>query len=323
MFESNLKKGFEFFAKGNSLILIDDTKPITDAAIICLAKYTTAATVNCMVTNACGMLSISMPAQIAEKAGLYSQTRYENRSESTRNYTFSIDAVESTTGISAFERSFSIQKFAKTLSVSGFISPGHVFPVVAKSTNLFDKQTVIEGALTVAREATEEDSLVTVCDILNDKGEMANALYAAELGKKLNIPVIFLSDLLLLEIQKENFTVRKNITEFFLHNNSVLLYNYEIADKTCEVIINKSNINNSILEMKKMRYFLNENSQYSSKSIVYTESFSQAIKSLTVGIDIVIIFKVDTKYLFPYSMIVKMIFEDLEKEIEGNLQEIS
>src|SRR5213080_5125233 len=111
---NDLTNRLKNLAVGKMLILVDDSKLLNEAAIICLADFTSSEVVNNMVTHARGMVSISMTKSIAEQAGLPPQKRYYNPDQASRNYTVSIDADETTTGISAQERSLSIKKLART-----------------------------------------------------------------------------------------------------------------------------------------------------------------------------------------------------------------
>jgi 3,4-dihydroxy 2-butanone 4-phosphate synthase/GTP cyclohydrolase II len=167
------------------VILIDDSKSPCETAMICLAEYAEPDAINMMIKYAKGMVSVGMTPEMEKRVGLPRQTLNESPgSPFVRNYTVSIDADETTTGISAPERSLSIKKLASTRTHDGFRQPGHIFPVVGEEGGLYKKIALIEGSLDFAR-LSNKPGMTVICEILDSTGHMANEGYARELAEGL------------------------------------------------------------------------------------------------------------------------------------------
>src|SRR5699024_12420833 len=80
---------------------------------------------------------------------------------------------ETSTGISAFERAFTIQKMLNKSAVSDdFVRPGHIFPLIAKNDGVFERNGHTEAAVDFARLAGAQPA-GAICEIMNDDGSMA------------------------------------------------------------------------------------------------------------------------------------------------------
>lgn len=190
------------FAAGVPVIVIDDSQEREQAAMICLAEYAEPEVINQMIKHARGIVSVAMTPDMALQAELPSQRGVYVQDTSCRNYTVSIDADETTTGISAFERSFSIKKLASTGSSHGFKKPGHIFPVISHPDRLYGTTSVVEAALDLAT-LSDKPGMVVLCDLLDLQGEMADGDYAQRLAKQLRIPCIYVSEILNWRMLKE------------------------------------------------------------------------------------------------------------------------
>lgn len=200
------------FAAGAPLIVIDDSKEEQQAAMICLAEFAEPEVINQMIKHAGGIVSVAMTPDMALRAELPNQRGIYGLDTNCRNYTISIDADETTTGISAFERSFSIKKLASTGSSNGFKKPGHIFPVVSHPDRLYGTTSVVEAALDLAA-LSEKTGMAVLCDLLDLQGDMADGVYAQRLAKQLRVPCIYVSEILTWRMIKEGLlTSRKTIS---------------------------------------------------------------------------------------------------------------
>src|SRR5699024_12083042 len=99
-------------------------------------------------------------------------------------FTVSIDHKETSTGISAFERAFTIQKMLNKSAVSDdFVRPGHIFPLIAKNDGVFERTGHTEAAVDFARLAGAQPA-GGIRDIMHDDGSVARAPALAELAAR-------------------------------------------------------------------------------------------------------------------------------------------
>jgi 3,4-dihydroxy-2-butanone 4-phosphate synthase len=298
------------------LILVDDSKPFGEAAVICLAKYTTPEVVNCMVTHARGMVSISMTGSVAEQAGLLPQMRFDN-TEHIRNYTISIDAAETTTGISAEERSLSIKKLVFTRTAEGFKKPGHIFPVIANKRGLYDCTSVIEGAIDCAEILGLKDEMVTVCDILDEDGMMGDTSHALQLAQRLQLSVVYLSDLLKYKLAKDGLIASKNTLNMMIDGCSIRMCIYELFGHYYEICFSTLELEKVKQELLRTQKWLKENAYDSlSKLPNYQISVSKVAQQLKNNQHLVVYGEQETTYSLCTHIIYEMIFNDLEGELK-------
>jgi 3,4-dihydroxy-2-butanone 4-phosphate synthase len=309
---------------GNMLILVDDSKQSTEGAIICLANYTTSKVVNDMVTQARGMLSISMVRSIAEQIGVPPQMRYDNADRVPRNYAVSIDAEETTTGISAQERSFSIQKLERTRTVEGFNKPGHIFPVIANEKGLYGCVSVIEGAIECAEIVGVQGAMVTVCDILDKDGMMGDASYALKLAQNLQLSVVYLSELLKYKLTRDGLLTSKNKLSMNIDGRPVQIRVYELFGRNYEVFFDESKVDQVNKEMLKTQWWLIKNTHDSLNNLPnYQPSASKVAKQFKNNQHLVIHGELEPTSFIYNHMIYELILHDLENELNELAKELS
>jgi 3,4-dihydroxy 2-butanone 4-phosphate synthase/GTP cyclohydrolase II len=316
-----LKNYLKNLADGKMLILVDDSKQLTEAALICLADYTTPEVVNKMVTHARGMVSISMARSIAEQAGLSPQKGSFHPEQSSRNYTVSIDAEETTTGISAYERSISIKKLAKIRTVKGFKKPGHIFPVIADERGLYGHVSVIEGAIDCAEIIGVQDAMVTVCDILNQDGGIGDESHSLKLAQKLHVPVIYLSEVLKYKLTKDGLLASRTKQGINIDGISFQMRRYELQGKEYAIFFDEFDINQVKKEIVMTKHWLMDNIQESLELLPnYQSTFSKAIKQLNHHHCLIIQGEREARHC---SMVYEVILHDLEVELNGRVQDLS
>ena len=136
---SSVEAVLEDIAAGKMVILLDDEDRENEGDLVMAAQFATPEAVNFMITHARGLLYVPMLAEKAEKLGLTPMIS-SNTDPNGTAFTISVDAIESTTGISAFERSNTVCKLANPKSAKeDFWHPGHIFPLVAKEKGVVER----------------------------------------------------------------------------------------------------------------------------------------------------------------------------------------
>ena len=119
----------------------------------------------------------------------------ENTDNHSTAFTVSIDHVDTTTGISAAERAYSIQKCVdETTKGEDFRRPGHVFPLVAREGGVLKREGHTEATVDLMRLAGLKECGVC-CEIMEDDGTMMRTPNLWKLAKEFNLTFITIKDL--------------------------------------------------------------------------------------------------------------------------------
>src|ERR1044071_337347 len=158
---------------GRMFILVDDEDRENEGDLVIPAQMATPDAINFMATHGRGLICLALTAGRVDQLGLSLMSAH-NRTRLETAFTTSIEAKEGvTTGISAADR-------ARTISVAidaakgpeHIVSPGHVFPLVARDGGVLVRAGHTEAAVDVARLAGLNPSGV-ICEIMSEDGSMA------------------------------------------------------------------------------------------------------------------------------------------------------
>ena len=158
---------------GRPYILVDAEDRENEGDVIIPAQFATPEQVNFMAKHARGLVCLSITAERARQLRLPPMA-VENRAGHGTAFTVSIEAREGvTTGISAHDRAHTIAVAVDpTKDCDDIVSPGHVFPLVAKEGGVLVRAGHTEAAVDISRLAGLNPAGV-ICEIMNDDGTMA------------------------------------------------------------------------------------------------------------------------------------------------------
>ncbi len=160
-------------ANGRMTVLIDDEDRENEGDLVLPAQMVTPDAVNFMARHGRGLICLALGRKRAETLGLALMSSDQKGRFGTA-FTQSIEASDGvTTGISAADR-------ARTIAVAidgsrgaeHIVSPGHIFPLIARDGGVLVRAGHTEAAVDVARLAGLNPSGV-ICEIMNDDGTMA------------------------------------------------------------------------------------------------------------------------------------------------------
>ncbi|BAI98746.1 GTP cyclohydrolase II [Sphingobium indicum UT26S] len=159
--------------RGEPCVLVDSDDEDAEGSILWPAAFADAAAISFMATHARGLICLAITAQRAGELRLELMAPRAPSSEG-RPFTVSIEAREGvTTGISAHDRARTIQVAIAADSLpSDLVSPGHVFPMVARDGGVLARADHVEAAVDIARLAGLAPAGV-VCGVLNADGSTA------------------------------------------------------------------------------------------------------------------------------------------------------
>ncbi|CEG21678.1 Riboflavin biosynthesis protein RibBA [Planococcus massiliensis] len=179
---------------GKAVIVIDDENRENEGDFIALAEFATPEIINLMAAEGRGLICAPIDESIAARLNMPLMTD-ENTDDFGTAFTVSIDHKETTTGISAFERSHTIKSLADPLAeANDFNRPGHVFPLIAKSGGVLVRNGHTEAAVDLAKLAGSVPAGV-ICEILKTDGTMARVDDLLGVAERLGLGILTIESL--------------------------------------------------------------------------------------------------------------------------------
>jgi 3,4-dihydroxy 2-butanone 4-phosphate synthase/GTP cyclohydrolase II len=181
---------------GRMFILVDDEDRENEGDLVIPAQFATPAAINFMVRHARGLVCLAMTRQRVEHLGLPLMSQSNGTRHQTA-FTVSIEARHGvTTGISAHDRAHTIAVAINPESGrDDIVTPGHVFPLVAREGGTLIRAGHTEAAVDIARLAGLNPSGV-ICEIMNDDGSMARLPDLVTFAQHHNLKLGTIADLI-------------------------------------------------------------------------------------------------------------------------------
>ena len=191
-----IEKIIEAAKAGKMFILVDDEDRENEGDLVIPAERADADAINFMAKYGRGLICLSMARERVEALGL----PFMARSNGTRHqtaFTISIEAREGvTTGISAADRALTIKvAIDPTKGAADIVSPGHVFPLMARDGGVLVRAGHTEAAVDVARLAGLNPSGV-ICEIMSEDGTMARTPELIEFAARHDLLIGTIADLI-------------------------------------------------------------------------------------------------------------------------------
>ena len=217
---------------GRMFILVDDDDRETEGDLIIPAQMATPDAINFMARHGRGLICLALGKERVDQLGLQPMAP-KNGTRHETAFTISIEAREGvTTGISAADR-------ARTIAVAidggrgkdDLVSPGHVFPLVARPGGVLVRAGHTEAAVDVARLAGLNPSGV-ICEIMREDGTMARLDDLIEFAATHGLKIGTIRDLIAYRLKKDHLIERVAESRFT---------NWRGAEWNCVVFRDKSN----------------------------------------------------------------------------------
>lgn len=191
---NTIEEALKDLQEGKIIFCTDDPDRENEGDMICAAEFATQENINFMACYAKGLICTPMSREVAHRLGL-PQMVSENTDNHSTAFTVSIDHIDTTTGISAAERSYTMIKCVDENTKPGDLRrPGHVFPLVARRGGVLVRNGHTEATIDLMRLAGLKECGVC-CEIMEDDGTMMRTPRLWELAKKHNIKFITIKDL--------------------------------------------------------------------------------------------------------------------------------
>lgn len=192
---------------GKMIVVVDDEDRENEGDLIMAAEKVTPESVNFMATYGKGMICVPIIEKRAYELGLSIMVERNNEHMRTA-FTVTVDYKDSTTGISAYERSHTVKELANPKAKDGdFTKPGHIFPLIAKNGGVLKRAGHTEAAVDLARLAGLFPAGM-ICEVMNDDGTMAKVPQLMEFAKKHGLKIITVASLIQYRRQNEKMITR-------------------------------------------------------------------------------------------------------------------
>ena len=199
---------------GRMFVLVDDEDRENEGDLIIPAQMATPDAINFMATHGRGLVCLALTRQRVDTLGLEPMSR-DNRTRHTTAFTTSIEAREGvTTGISAADR-------ARTISVAidaskgpdDIVTPGHVFPLVAREGGVLVRAGHTEAAVDISRLAGLNPSGV-ICEIMREDGSMARLEDLVHFARLHDLKIGTIRDLIAYRREHDHLVEKRAETRF-------------------------------------------------------------------------------------------------------------
>jgi len=281
-FISSIEEIIKDLQNGKMVIMVDDEDRENEGDLIIPAEKADDKAINFMATHGRGLICLTLTENRVQELNLPLMSQ-NNDARDTTAFTISIEAKEGvTTGISAQDRAVTIHTaIDNDKSKDDIMSPGHVFPLVARDGGVLVRAGHTEASVDLSRLAGLVPAGV-ICEIMNDDGTMARIPDLIKFSEKHDIKIGKIVDLIAYRREKDNFLNKSYESTISLKSGEdfdIRIYESNF-DKTEQIVLSKGNIDDGnpiLVRVHVTDYFENLLGDYGSND----ESLRKSIKEIS------------------------------------------
>lgn len=192
---NTIEEALQDLREGKMVIVVDDPERENEGDLICAAEFATLENVNFMASYGKGLICMPMSKYYTHKLKL-NQMVTENTDNHCTAFTVSIDHIDTTTGISALERSITAMKVVEDDSrPEDFRRPGHMFPLEAREGGVLKRGGHTEATVDLMRLAGLKKCGLC-CEIMRDDGTMMRTTELLEFARRNNLKITSIAELI-------------------------------------------------------------------------------------------------------------------------------
>lgn len=207
---NTIEEAIEDLKAGKAIIVVDDEDRENEGDFLALAQYVSPEIINFMAKEGRTLICTPIAEEVAEKFNLHPMVENNTDAKETA-FTVTIDHKDTTTGISAFERAFTIEKLLDPTSTpADFNRPGHVFPLIAKNGGVLRRAGHTEAAVDFARLAGAAP-IGIICEIMNDDGTMARLDNLKAVAEKFDLKLVSIEQLIEYRLANHDTNVKQEV----------------------------------------------------------------------------------------------------------------
>lgn len=204
---NTIEEAIKDISMGKIIIVVDDPDRENEGDLLMAAEKVTPEAINFMAKFGRGLICMPTEEARLNKLNIHKMVEHNTDNHETA-FTVSIDHVDTTTGISAYERALTIQKVMDSnAKEEDFRRPGHIFPLVARSGGVLKRVGHTEAAVDLAKLAGLKGAGV-ICEIMSEDGTMSRTGELMEFAKLHNLKIITIADLVAYRRQREKLVDR-------------------------------------------------------------------------------------------------------------------
>jgi len=233
--------------KGGMFILVDDEKRENEGDLIISSSDSNSKNINFMAKFGRGLICLALDSVQAKKLNLSLMSPI-NQSRNKTAFTVSIEAKKGiTTGISAKDRAKTIKIASKkNVKKTEIVSPGHVFPIIAKDGGVLVRAGHTEASVDISKLAKKNNSAV-ICEIMNEDGTMARGQDLFNFATKHKLKIGKIEDLIAYRLKKEKLIRLKKQSNIDVMNQKFKIRIYEnLLDGSEHFALIKGNLKKGI-----------------------------------------------------------------------------
>lgn len=192
---NSVEEAIEDMRQGRIIAVVDDVDRENEGDLIMAAEKVTPEAVNFMITHGRGLLCLPIAAQRLDELDLPPMVTHNTDPHGTA-FTVSVDHKDTTTGISAYERAFTIKSILDpSTNAEDLRRPGHIFPLRVKEGGILRRAGHTEASADLARMAGCYPAGV-ICEIIREDGTMARVPDLMEFCRRHGLKIITIADLI-------------------------------------------------------------------------------------------------------------------------------
>ena len=224
---SSIESIISISKRGGMYILVDDENRENEGDLVFSASDVNAQKINFMAKYGRGLICLTLNSNQSKKLGLNYMAPV-NQSRNKTAFTVSIEAKKGiSTGISAKDRARTIKiATKKNANKKDIVSPGHVFPIIAKDGGVLVRAGHTEASVDIARLSKKIPSAV-ICEIMNEDGTMAKGDDLFKFAKKHNLKIAKIDDLISYRLKKEKLIKLKKTSIIKVQNQKYKIKVFE------------------------------------------------------------------------------------------------
>lgn len=248
-----MEKEFEFdsieqaiadIKAGKMVLVTDDEDRENEGDLIMSAEMATGDDINFMAKHARGLICTPASPEIMDKLGFHAMVEKNTDNHETA-FTVSVDHVDTTTGISAFERAYTIRKCAEDdAKPEDFRRPGHIFPLRSRHGGVLRRIGHTETTTDLCTLAGLK-AIGICCEIMSEDGHMARTPELIEFAKKHNLTFVTVAALVAYKKRTEKLVRRISVAELPTKYGEFKIVSYENdLDDKCHLALVKGDVVN-------------------------------------------------------------------------------
>ena len=245
---TSIEQIIQITKKGKMFILVDDKKRENEGDLVISTSDTNAKNINFMAKYGRGLICLALDSIQAKRLNLSLMSPI-NQSRNKTAFAISIEAKKGiTTGISAKDRAKTIKIGSKkNVNKNEIVSPGHVFPIIAKDGGVLVRAGHTEASVDISKLAKKNNAAV-ICEIMNEDGSMAKGEQLHLFAKKHKLKIAKIDDLIAYRLKKEKLIRLKKSSNIIIKNQKFKIKIFEnLLDGSEHFALIKGNIKKKIV----------------------------------------------------------------------------